>query len=60
MKKEDVEYFAVPKRNVKITLYPNFSIIGHIDRVSDDCFIFTTSQKSSLIKMADLKTIVEW
>jgi len=43
---------------VRITLKPHFILEGTIDYVFDDCFEFTTTQKSSYLDFDQILTLV--
>jgi hypothetical protein len=59
MQKEDFEYFENIS-NVKLVLKNEFTLYGTILRVSDDCIVFKTSQKTSILPMSDILKVLEW
>lgn len=58
MQKEDLEFFL--GRNVKLELKTFFALYGEILKVSDDCLIFKTRQKTSIIRFEDIASVLEW
>ena len=59
MEKEDFQFFEEIS-NVKIELKTGFALFGEILRVSNDCIVFQTKQKTSIIPMSDILRVLEW
>ena len=68
MQKEDFEFINI-NLNVRVELSnrkkniadkPSFYLYGTILRVSDDAIVFKTDQKTSILRMCDIKSVVEW
>jgi len=59
MQKEDFDYIN-KNLNVRIELTPGFFLYGTILRVSDDSIVFKTDQKTSILRMTDIKSVLEW
>ena len=58
MRKEDFEFFE--GKPLKLVLKPNeFALYGKILRISDDCIIFQTKQKTSIIPFQNIFSLVE-
>ena len=45
-------------KNVEIEFHNNFALRGYIDQISDDYFIFRTTQKTSMLHISQIKSIV--
>lgn len=62
MQKEDIEYIT-PNTPVKIAFKTNtgrpFFLVGIILRVSDDCIVFKTDQKTSILPIDTILEVKE-
>jgi len=58
MQKEDFVFFE--NLNVKLELKTGYALFGTILRVSDDCLVFQTNQKTSILPMSDILRVLEW
>ena len=58
MQKQDFEYFL--GKPLRLILKPHdFSLYGKILRVSDDCIVFQTKQKTSIIPFQNISSLME-
>jgi len=57
MRKEDIEPFQ--GKNIKLVKSDNYVLFGTIDMVYKDSILFNTEQAQSLIRIEDIKTIVQ-